>query len=179
MDKKFKLKLSGPGLDLDTALTEAQAKMIFNIAFAPAAGDAGTGAGTIIPDATTATQTLPVGAAPAPRDFIVHKNPMNEQERLTCLAYYLYKYRKLEKFTSKELKDLNGVAAQPRFNNVSYTARDAVNTGYLAAVGGGKKTLSAVGERVVDAMPNREKVAEALKKFGKKNRKKAPAKKTK
>jgi hypothetical protein len=176
VEKKFKLKLSGPGLDLDTALSEAQAKMIFNIAFAPASS--GGDSSATVPDIVVAPRLPHLGGVPAPRDFVAAKNPMNEQERLTCLAYYLYKYKKMEKFSAKELKDLNSEAAQPRFNNASYIARDAVNTGYLAAVGGGKKTLSPVGERVVDAMPNREKIAEVLQKYAKKARKKSAAKKT-
>ncbi|MGC2518417.1 MAG: hypothetical protein WA373_04840 [Burkholderiales bacterium] len=177
MEKKFKLKLSGPGLDLDTAITELQAKTIFNIAFAPASPSAADGAGAS--ELLTTPLVLPAGAAPSPRDFIATKNPMTEQERITCLAYYLYKFRKLEKFSAKELKDINGAAAQPMFNNISYTARDAATTGYLASVGGGKKMLAMLGERVVDAMPNREKVAEVLKKYGRKNRRRATTGKAK
>ena len=165
MKKEFKLKLSGPGLDLETPLSEAQAKTIFNIAFAPTTDGR---SGTDELDVARASPALP-GGVQKPRDFIAHKNPMNEQERLTCLAYYLDKYQKVEKFSAKELKSLNITAGQPRFKNISYTARDAVNTGYLAPAGGGKKMLSALGERVVDAMPNRDNVAAVLKKF-KRNR---------
>lgn len=177
MEKKFKLKLSGPGLDLDTAITELQAKTIFNIAFAPASPNAGDVGG--VSELPITPLVLPAGAVPPPRDFIATKNPMTEQERITCLAYYLYKFRKIERFSAKELKDLNAAAAQPMFNNISYTARDAATTGYLASVGGGKKMLAMLGERVVDAMPNREKVAEVLKKYGKKNRKRSAISKAK
>jgi hypothetical protein len=173
VEKKFKLKLSGPGLDLDTSISEAQAKIIFNVAFS-----AGTVEGEGVATASegiASTRVPGPGGVPAPKDFVAQKNPMNEQERVTCLAYYLYKYRKVEKFSAKELRDLNSAAAQPRFHNISYIARDAVNTGYLASAGGGKKTISALGERVVDAMPSREKIADVFSKFGKKKRKKGPA----
>ena len=175
MEKKFKLKLSGQGLDLDTAITELQAKAIFNIAFAPASSSAADGTG--VHDLLTTPLALPAGAAPSPRDFIAGKNPMTEQERIACLAYYLFKFKKLEKFGAKQLKEINAAAAQPMFRNISYTARDAATTGYLVSVGGGKKMLASLGERVVDAMPNREKVADVVKKYGKKRRKRSAGEK--
>ncbi len=174
MEKRFRVKLTGPGINLDAPVSELQAKMVLNIAFAPASvSDSGAGMAAL--DAPSVPQGIHAGVSQSPRDFIALKNPMTEQERITCLAYYLYKFRKVEKFSSKELRDVNSLAAQPRFNNISYTARDAATTGYLASVGGGKKMLSALGERIVDAMPDRGKVADTLKKFGKKNRRKPTA----
>ncbi|MBI3566500.1 MAG: hypothetical protein HY079_15000 [Elusimicrobia bacterium] len=169
MDKKFKVKLTGPGLDLEAPVSEGQAKTIFNIAFGT---DLHSVSAALAPAQPPGQHAPILGDNPSPRDFVAAKTPMTEQERLTCLAYYLYKYRKVEKFTSKEIKDLNSEAAQPKFNNTSYTARDATDSGYLAAVGGGKKMLSALGERVVDAMPDRQLVADVMKKYGKKSRRK-------
>ena len=174
MEKRFRVKLTGPGINLDIPVSELQAKMVLNVAFAPAS-DSGVAA----LDMRSLPQEMRAGVSQSPRDFIALKNPMTEQERITCLAYYLYKFRKVEKFSSKELRDVNSLAAQPRFNNISYTARDAATTGYLASVGGGKKMLSALGERIVDAMPDRGKVADVLKKFGKKSRRKPMARKAK
>lgn len=178
MEKRFRVKLTGPGIDLDTPISELQAKMILNIAFAPTSALDTSGGMTVL-DVSSPPQGMHTGVVQPPRDFIALKSPMTEQERITCLAYYLYKFRKVEKFSSKELRDLNSLAAQPRFNNISYTARDAATTGYLASVGGGKKTLSALGERIVDAMPDRGKVTDVLRKLGKKNRRKSTVRKTK
>lgn len=87
---------------------------------------------------------------------------MNETERVVCLAYYLMHHRDTPKFKTRDLTDLNRKAAQPRLSNPSVTARNATNQRYLTLAGGGHKQITAKGEDLVRALPDREKVREAL-----------------
>jgi len=114
----------------------------------------------------------PVGATGAdvtaltkqtPRQFIATKRPANTAERLTCLAYYSTYARSTPSFKAPDLVALNTEAAGPRIANPS---RDIDNcergSGYLVGAGGGARQISARGEALVNALPDREAVKEAL-----------------
>lgn len=98
-----------------------------------------------------------------PKQFLAAKAPTTDVERITCLAYYLTKIRKMQSFKTADLTALNTEAAGHRFSNAAATAKNAVNqNGYLAQAGGGARQITAHGERVVEALPDREAVAAVL-----------------
>lgn len=131
-------------------------------------------------------QTKPAGGIPPdPKAFMTLKRPQNGMERVTCLAFYLTNYRDTKQFKTIDLTKLNTEASQPKLSNPAYFARDAADTQYLSLAGGGKKQITARGEALVDALPDRTAVDAALtdhplvgrkgthkKKLGKKNIKK-------
>ena len=98
-----------------------------------------------------------------PKEFLRTKNPKTDAERVTCLAYYLTHHREDKTFKTKELTALNTEAAQPKLTNISQTAKNAtIQNKYLAQAGAGKKMITTLGEDVVRALPDRDKVNEVL-----------------
>lgn len=98
----------------------------------------------------------------SPKHFMATKKPSSEIERLTCLAYYLYKYRNKPAFKTQDLNKLNREAAQPDFSNATVFARNAVQAEYLSKAGGGSKQITIFGEEIVEALPDREKVKKII-----------------
>jgi hypothetical protein len=91
------------------------------------------------------------------KDFILEKDPLTEVERLACLAYYLTHYQETPHFKTVDLSRLNTEAAQRKLSNPAVAAGNAMRDGFFVqAPRGGFKQLSAMGERFVQALPNRE-----------------------
>lgn len=115
-----------------------------------------------------------------PKAFLANKNPETDIERIACLAYYLSKHNDQRTFSTKDLTELNLSAAGRQIGNPSQAAADAVRKrGFLAAAGGGRRQITRVGEEVVEALPDREKVKAVTDKIPRKKRRKAKAKKAK
>jgi hypothetical protein len=103
------------------------------------------------------------GEIPAPRDFMTRKKPQSHVERIACLAYYLANYRGVRSFKSPEISELNIEAAGHKFGNLSRDMDNADrSSGFIVSAGKGAKQLTARGEAVVDALPDREAVKLAL-----------------
>src|SRR5262249_14399501 len=101
--------------------------------------------------------------AVTPRRFIAEKKPHTDVERVTCLAYYLTHMRDAPLFKTRDITQLNAEAALPRLSNPAFTVRNATQQNqFLASVGGGKKQITVRGEALVEALPERERVTEAL-----------------
>lgn len=91
------------------------------------------------------------------KDFVFEKDPRTESERLACLAYYLTHYMETPHFKNIDLSRLNTEAAQRKLSNPAVAAANAIRDGFLvSAPKDGCKQLSAMGERFVHALPNRE-----------------------
>jgi len=90
------------------------------------------------------------------KDFLFQKQPRTDVERVACLAYYLTHYRDTKHFKTIDLSKLNTEAAQLKFSNSAYAVTNAANSGFLAPAGKGFKQLSALGERYVEALPDRD-----------------------
>src|SRR5436190_3175079 len=97
-----------------------------------------------------------------PKEFMFQKQPRTDIERIACLAYYLTHYRDTRQFKTIDLSKLNTEAAQTKFSNTAFAVVNATNAGLLASAGKGFKQLSALGERYVDALPNRDAAKEIL-----------------
>ena len=106
---------------------------------------------------------------PTPKVFLLEKRPNTDVERAACLAYYLARYRNKPHFKTTDISKLNTEAAQIKLSNASYTVNNAVSAGYLAIAAKGMKQLSAHGEQLVEALPDRD-AAKAIKPRGKSRR---------
>jgi hypothetical protein len=92
----------------------------------------------------------------------------------------LSKHRGQRTFETKDLTDLNLEAAGRQIGNPSQAAADAVRKrGFLAAAGGGAKQITRVGEEVVEALPDREKIKAITAKIPRKKARKGKSKKAK
>lgn len=92
--------------------------------------------------------------APEPKDFLFEKQPTSTVERVACLAYYLKYYREHAHFKTTDISKLNSEAAQVKLSNSSAALNDAVRYGLLTAVADGKKQLTVLGEKYVEALPD-------------------------
>jgi hypothetical protein len=177
---EYSLKLTGGGISIDKIVIEPIALQILKLVMgdtsvAPGAGGAGAGA-----SAGTAGATSKQIDTSTPKAFMAAKQATSDMDRVTCLAYYLTHTRNTPTFKTDELTALNREAAGSKFSNISATARNAVASGYLSAAGAGKKQIAVRGEAVVEALPDREKVAAALEAHpARKPRKKRKARKAK
>jgi hypothetical protein len=94
--------------------------------------------------------------APSPKEFLFHKQPKTDVERIACLAFYLTHFRDMPHFKTLDLAKLNTEAAQIKFSNATYAADNAAKAGYLAVASKGTKQITAWGEQFVTALPDRE-----------------------
>jgi hypothetical protein len=101
----------------------------------------------------------------SPKEFLRDKHPVTDVERVTCLAYYLAHYRDSPHFKTVDISSLNTEAAQPKFSNASVAVDNARGLGYLVAATRGNKQISAVGEKFVELLPDREAAREAMRTF--------------
>ena len=91
------------------------------------------------------------------KDFVLEKDPLTEVERLACLAYYLKHYQDTPHFKTLDLSRLNTEAAQRKLSNPALTAGNAARDGFFVqAPKSGYRQLSAMGERFVQLLPDRE-----------------------
>lgn len=91
------------------------------------------------------------------KEFIFEKEPTTEPERMACLAYYLTHYQETPHFKTVDLSRLNTEAAQRKLSNPAVAANNAMRDGFFVqAPKSGYKQLSAMGERFVQLLPNRE-----------------------
>lgn len=92
----------------------------------------------------------------SPKAFLHEKQPKTGIERVACLAYYLAHYRDNPHFKTIDISKLNTEAAQLKFSNPAYYVENATSSGLIVPAGKGAKQISAMGERVVEALPNRD-----------------------
>ncbi len=98
----------------------------------------------------------------SPKDFLNEKIPKTDVERIACLAYYLTHYRDTPHFKTLDISTLNTEAAQPKFSNTANSTMNAVKMGYIVPSMKGHRQLSALGERFVLALPDRDAAKEVL-----------------
>ena len=96
------------------------------------------------------------------KQFMATKKPSTAVERVTCLGFYMAYGKDTPHFKTKDLTDANREAAGAAFSNISQAAKDAVKANYLASAGKGARQVTALGEEIVNALPDRAKVKDVL-----------------
>ena len=105
--------------------------------------------------------------------FVESKKPINDFQHVAVLAYYLREQRDLRDFKTRDIAKACGEAGYQKISNVSGAINKA-RSRYGYFTGGtksGTNQLSAVGRKLVEALPNHEKVQDVLKEFKKPNTK--------
>jgi hypothetical protein len=132
----------------------------------------------------SSVSTDPAGAkVQVPKDiksFVANKQPENFYERVACLVYHLEKFEGKTEVGTNDITQANSDARLSRLTNPAVFVKHATHTyGYLTSLGKRKFAISARGEAVVEALPDRAKVEEAHERlrFGKKGKRKAKPKK--
>lgn len=113
------------------------------------------------------------------KTFLAQKRPDNFYERVACLVYFLEKFGGQSEVGTKDITKANSDARMSKLTNSAAFVKHATHTyGYLTGLGKRKFAISARGEAVVEALPERAKVEEAQKSFpfGNKGRKKKKSK---
>lgn len=101
---------------------------------------------------------------PGLEDFVFLKKTGVDAQRVAVLAYYLLKYRNQPSFKPTDLLALNREAAGRPFGNlIKITNNATVRDGFLGQAGRGFKRLAPLGIRVVEALPDVEKVRALIK----------------
>lgn len=111
------------------------------------------------PSAQVAISASNQNASLTPKEFLRAKAPQSDVQRIACLAYYLCHSRGQPHFKTVELTALNLEAAGAKMSNPSQAVGNATKqNSFLAPAGGGKKQITSLGEEVVNALPDQEKV---------------------
>lgn len=108
------------------------------------------------PKTSSQPKHLAIDLTISPKQFMADKSPYTDVERVACLAYFLAHIRGTPHFKTRDITDLNTEAAQRRFSNTGVAVENAAKLGYLVPSTKGLKQISAIGERFVDALPDRE-----------------------
>jgi len=75
------------------------------------------------------------------KEFLLGKEPKTDVERVACLAFYLTHYRNVPHF---------------KFSNAGVAVENATKLGFLVPAVKGTKQIGAIGEKFVNALPDRE-----------------------
>ncbi|MDF0494404.1 hypothetical protein P0R27_13940 [Bradyrhizobium yuanmingense] len=164
-DEGYKLTLTGPGHTFEREVNEDVATKIITFVMGGGelgAGDSKDGGDPFLGDKGSGASRSAATGALSPKQFVGLKKPENNYERVACLAYYLTHNRDTPHFKTSDITKLNTESAH-HFSNAALFVQHATTTyRYLSAAGGGKKQITLLGEAVVEAMPDRAKVAEAI-----------------
>lgn len=128
--------------------------------------------GTLSFSETPSTPSFSRDRTVKPKEFLRDKNPITDVERVTCLAYYLTHYRDTPHFKTLDISLLNTEAAQPKFSNTAVAVDNARKLGYLVPATKGNKQITALGEKFVELLPDREAAREAVRNFRPRHRSK-------
>jgi hypothetical protein len=163
-DNIYKVSLSGKKVTVnEQSITEAVALRILTVIMGGTQDAVEDRVSNSVPARNTIRE--PSELEPTPKAFMTKKKPQSGVERVTCLAHYLTVFRKTTVFKTIDLTKLNTEAAQPRLSNAAVFLRHAVNAGYLATAGSGKKQITSLGEAVANSLPDRAAVETSIQEF--------------
>ncbi len=158
----YKISMSGSVIVPEKEISEEVALRVLALIMGGGTKQVDSGGSNSLSSIIDAGEAFAQDGELTPKAFMAKKRPSSEIERITCLAFYLTKYRNVSAFKTKDLTKLNTEAAQPTFSNPTVFARNAEAAGYLAKAGGGSKQISDLGELLVNALPNRDRVKSVL-----------------
>lgn len=109
---------------------------------------------------STQTQTIGTGLTVCtPKEFLKNKKPTSDVQRIACLAFYLTHNKDQQHFKTRDLTKLNTDAAGIRLSNPAYAVTNATRQNkFLAPAGKGSKQITSLGEDIVNALPDQERV---------------------
>lgn len=117
---------------------------------------------TVVQDnALSATLLVKPGATA--KSFIATKRPKTDVEKIACVAFFLTHYASTAKFKTTDLERIATDAAIDISNFPRAVDNATRQSKFLAKAGAGTKQISILGETVVEALPDRDAVAAALK----------------
>ncbi len=99
------------------------------------------------------------------KSFLKKKDPKNKYQQVAVLAYFLKKNSGTDEVNKEIIESANTQAGGRTIDDITATLNDAkLKYGFFGAGSGGKKILLAYGEDIVEALPDKEKVKELMKK---------------
>jgi hypothetical protein len=111
------------------------------------------------PSPATFTGTMARLDSIGPKQFMDQKRPNTDVERVACLSN-----RGQPHFKTSDISKMNTEAAQRAFSNASLAVGNADTSGYLTNAGKwGLKQITAFGEKIVEALPDRDAVLAVIK----------------
>ncbi|MGH9879487.1 MAG: hypothetical protein ACRD5H_17795 [Nitrososphaerales archaeon] len=130
------------------------------------AGAAGTGAGTGAGAEAGMASAVKIAGTPGTnahaRSFMTQKKPGDQQERVACLAFYLTFHKDMSAFKTRDITQMNSDAGQANLSNAAMFLKNSVKVQYLSSAGKGMRQLTPRGEALVNALPDRAAVKQAL-----------------
>lgn len=96
------------------------------------------------------------------KEFVRSKPTLKEIERVAVYGYYLAHHQDKPEFNGRDLDAFRKDVRGPAFSNIKVHIDNATKAGHLTSVGGGNKGITARGEALVNALPDREAVKAAL-----------------
>ena len=161
---KYKLNLIGQGMNLKRDVSAPIARTIVDLVLRSEGLDSqpfAPGPAVLVPiESGIPDQRISEGFSP--KQFMSQKTPKTDMQRIACLAYYLTHIRKTVHFKTRDLTHLNIEAAQPQLSNPSAAVKNAAAHRYLSPAGSGRKQITHVGEAIVKALPDFDKVKEEM-----------------
>lgn len=125
-------------------------------------GGAGTGAGAGAGMASAVKIAGTPGTNSHARSFMTQKKPGDQQERVACLAFYLTFHKDMSAFKTRDITQMNSDAGQANLSNAAMFLKNSVTVQYLSSAGKGMRQLTPRGEALVNALPDRAAVKQAL-----------------
>jgi len=160
--EEIRVKLTGTGLSFDRKVSEEVASKIITFIIGGGTGTLGGGTPSAANPAAQPNALPGAASGMTPKQFLASKKPDNDYERVACLGYYLTNARTTPHFKTADISKIATEAAYKFSNPATSVHHASVTYKFLAPAGGGKKQMTALGEAVVEAMPDREKVKAAL-----------------
>jgi hypothetical protein len=163
---EYTLKLAGPGHTFERTVSEEIASQVLAFVLGGAVGtlSAGSARGSDQTNTQNSGVTRPASEL-QPKQFLATKKPVTDYERVACLGYYLTNVRSTPHFKTTDITKLATEAAYKFSNAANAVAHASATYKYLAPAGGGKKQMTALGEAIVEALPDRAKVQAAAEEF--------------
>ena len=158
---QYSVKLTGPGVTFDRTITEEIAKRIINLVMVGdgSVQNAGSSSNAGNSSSGDGNQREVNKSGLTLKQFIAQKKPGNTYQRVACLAYFLTHQSNTPHFKTKDITKANTEAAGQKMTNSSVFVNDATSKyKYLSDAGKGMKQISTLGESIVDALPDQDKV---------------------
>jgi hypothetical protein len=170
---------------LDDALGQLEdeaRRRVLNWAFSKFGGNTASPSGAAAGGSPPGLPQAGVGVPGNIKLFVAQKKPEGFYERVACLAYYLEKREDKSDLKTGDIRKANTDARLSNMSNPALFVKHATDSyGYLSRVGRGKFAISGRGEAIVEALPDRTKVKQALidNAYGRKGKKGKKSKSTK